>query len=95
MGINSERREETLKIVDRLHAKIYCLKTKAGKVDWEIEIDYRKVVGELEVLERQIKEDIVQLKRSDAEMKKDVSARLNQELDELEMSVEKAKSNLK
>ena len=95
MGINSERKEETLKIVDRLHAKIYRLKTKAKSVDWETEIDYRKVVGELEILERQVKDDIKQLKRSDAEMKKDVSSRLNKELDELEVSVEKAKSNLK
>ncbi len=95
MGINKERRKETLKIVDRLHAKIYRLKTKTEEVDWETEIDYRKVVGELEILERQVKDDIKQLNRSDAEMKKDVSARLNKELDELEVSVEKAKLNLK
>ena len=95
MGINKERREETLKIVDRLHAKIYRLKTKTEKVDWETEIDYRKVVGELEVLESQIKDDITQLKKSDAEVKKDISARLNREIDELEISVEDAMSKLR
>ena len=95
MGINKERREETLKIVDRLHAKIYRLKTKTEEVDWETEIDYKKVVGELEILERQVKDDIKQLKRSDAEVKKDINDRLNQELEELKMSVEEAKSKLK
>ena len=95
MGINKDRTEETLKVVDRLHAKIHGLKTKAENVDWETAIDYRRVVGELEILERQIKEDIAQLKRSDPVVKKDVNARLNKELDELEMSVENAKSILK
>jgi hypothetical protein len=89
------RRETILKIVDRLHAKIYRLRTKAENVDWETEIDYRKVVGELEVLERQIKDDITQLKRSDTGVMRDVSAKLSKELNELEMSVEDAKSILK
>ena len=95
MGINKERREETLKIVDRLHAKIYRLKTKTEEVDWETEIDYRKVVGELEILERQVKDDIKQLKMSNAEIKKDISARLSKEIDELAMSVEDAESKLR
>ena len=95
MGINKKQIEETLNIVDRLHAKIYRLKTKTEKVDWETEIDYRKVVGELEVLESQIKDDITQLKKSDAEVKKDISARLNREIDELEISVEDAMSKLR
>lgn len=95
MVINKERREETLKIVDRLHAKIYRLKTKTEKVDWETEIDYRKMVGELEMLERQIKDDITRLKRSNLELKKDVSARLNKEIDELEISIEDAQSKLR
>ncbi len=58
MGINKQCKETTLKIVDRLHAKIYRLKIKAESVDWETKIDYRKVVGELEILERQVKDDI-------------------------------------
>lgn len=95
MGIDKERKETTLKIVERLHAKIYRLKTKAESVDWETEIDYRKVVGELEILERQVKDDIKQLKRSDAEMKKVVSARLNKEIDELETFVGDARSKLR
>ena len=95
MGINKKQIEETLNIVDRLHAKIYYLKAKAENVDWESEIDYRRMVGELEVMEHQIKKDITQLKRSDTGVKKDLNARLKKELAELEMSIEDAKSRLK